>query len=62
MARKIGNSTYEVAAGVVVLPIYGANEKRDGWQVVVDGEYAQDFQTKREAVAYAQTLVEETAQ
>jgi hypothetical protein len=58
MARRIGDSrSYEVAPGIIVLPIHGINEKQDGWQVVVRDEYVNDFSTKREAIKYAMTLV-----
>lgn len=57
MARRIGDSTYEVAPGIIVMPIHDADEKRDGWQVIVNDEYDNDFATKREALEHALKLV-----
>jgi hypothetical protein len=57
LARKIGESTYLVTPGIIVQPIFGANEERDGWQIIVKGEYVNDYPTKRQAVEAAMTLV-----
>lgn len=58
-ARKIAPQMYEIAPGVIVQPIWSerkGREVQDGWQVVRNGEYEQDFRLKSQAVEFASSL------